>query len=202
MKYITKKQVLEEGEKYGIFITNRQLQYYKDIQLIHRVAYGLYEEDTPKLFFVLRRIRKIPFPIKMQQIKFYIDLLQLTDEKWQKIEYLQREDRIIEEYISLRGITEKIIDKLKIFYSGIFYETLLSRLFVFSEILCFRAQIEIWDHLQNLRDGKSRRDTVLLKNIEENPALDIDEKKREIIVRFDSPIDRKVTFTEKKIKVE
>ena len=202
MKYITKKQVIEEGEKYGISITNRKFQYYKDISLIPRVAYDLYEEETPKLFYILSRIRKIPYPVKMQQIKFYISLLKLTDEKWEKIEFLQREDRIIEEYIALRGITEKIIDKMRLYYSALFYETLLSRLSIFEEILGFRAIVEIWDHLQNLKEGKSRREKVLLENVRENPAIDINEKKRSIAVMFDSPIDRKVTFKQNYIKVE
>jgi len=128
LKYITKKQVVEAGEKYDVKITDRKLQYYKDISLIHKVKYDLYEEDTAKIFFVLSRIRQIPYPIKMGQIMFYLNLLKLNDEKWGKIEWLQREDRIIEEYIALRGITEKIIDKMQLYYSAIYYETILSRL--------------------------------------------------------------------------
>ena len=202
MKYITKKQVLEEGEKYGVKITNRRFQYYKDISLIRHVKYGFYREDTPKIFYVLKRIRQIPYPIKFEQFKFYLDLLLLNDEKWQKIKWLKQENETIESYIALRGITPKIIEKMQIYYSAIYYETILSRLEIFKDILGFRAIVEIWDSLKALEEGKSRKDLVLLENVRENPAIDIDEKSRHIAVKFDVPVSSTVIFKENYIKVE
>ena len=91
---------------------------------------------------------------------------------------------------------------MQIYYSAIYYETILSRLSIFEEILGFRGIVEIWEAIKELEKGKSRRDLVLLENVRENPAIDINEKKRSIAVMFDSPIDRKVTFKQNYIKVE
>ena len=200
--FLNKEQVIEEGEKYGVKITDRKFQYYKDIELIRHVAYGLYKKDTPKLFYVIKRIRQIPYPIKLEQIKFYLDLLKLNDEKWQKIKWLKQEDETIEKYIALRGITKKIIDKLQIYYSALFYETILSRLTVFKEILCFRGIVEIWDYIEELKKDKSKRDKLLIENVKENPAIEIDTEKRFIAVRFDVPISKTVTLKQNLVKVE
>jgi len=101
--YIRKKELIEYTKNnYGIKVTNRMLNYYCKIGLLEpgimerfdgvtgSVSY--WKEETPQLLYVIKTLKSEGFKVKLKEMKYWLDLLNLNEKDVEEIRKMQEED--------------------------------------------------------------------------------------------------------------
>jgi len=200
--FITKREVLKLAEKYGLQITDRMLNHYKNLGLIENPAINFYKSDTAKTLYTIERLKKLGVRLKLKEIKFHLDLLKLGKKEFEQIKNLKDEKKFINSYKEHIGITEKRLEELKKLYPVMYCEILIDRYFIFEHCLEYRAYIEIFDLVKKLKENKTKEEKLIIDSVWDNPGdPEINLEKEEIIIRFDEPIYRNILFKRSEIRI-
>ena len=217
--YIIKDELRDFAKKHKLKLTDRLLYHYCDLGLIeksimrrllgkHGGTISLWREDTPKLLYVIQNLKKLGYRLKLEEIKYYLDLLKLDEKAISEIKKIIKEKEYLEKYLYSRGISSKQRKKLKKLYPVFFCEVLLSRYDVFEDLVSFRSEIEIYEETEKiLNEAKTKMSRLELEAILDNPAIEtnIDEvddtKEVYILVKYDDPFNIDILFKENEIKI-
>ncbi len=216
--YIRKKELIEYTKNnYGIKVTNRMLNWYCKIGLLEpgimerfagvtgSVSY--WKEDTPKLLYVIKKLKSEGFKVKIKEMKYWLDLLNLNEKDIEEIKKIQEEDSEFNRNIMF-SLGIKLKDKtdllnnypLKLFD----YKKLITRLDIFKRVVILRAYAELDQKkiteiyinsgiVTTVQDGmsltKSKIDDIL-----DNPKIVINLEIPEIRVNYGGPVNKEVVF--------
>ena len=215
--YITKDELREIAKNYEIKLTDRLLNHYCGLGLIEhsimkRVSgipgtVSLWKEDTPKILYVIQNLKSEGYKLKLKEMKYWLDLLNLDEKNIEEIKKIQEEDLEFNRNIMF-SLGIDLEDKnyllnnipLKLFD----YEKLITRLDIFNRVLIERAYIELDQEeitkiyvdsgiVTKVQYGipftKSKIDDIL-----ENPAIKINLDIPEIKVIYEEPISKEIVF--------
>lgn len=202
--YIRKKELIEYTKNnYGIKVTNRMLSYYCKIGLLEpgimerfagvtgSVSY--WKEDTPKILYVIKSLKECGYKIKLNKMKYWLNLLKLSEGSIKEIRRIQEEDEnfnenILEIKIGITPAQKKYLLKnypLKLFD----YKKLITRLDILKRVIKERAYSELdFTYLKR----ETSKDINELEESLDNPEIEINLEIPEIKVIYKEPVNKEV----------
>lgn len=204
--FITKKELIKIcKDKFGIEITRGILDFYSRIYKliesgqIERIkgitgSVSFWPEDTPKLLYTIRTLKECGYKIKLEEMKYWLNLLKLSEGSIKEIRKIQEEDEDFNENIELKiGITpaqKKYLLKnypLKLFD----YKKLITRLDILKRVIKERSYSEL--DFTDLKIETSKNINKLEKSLD-NPEIEINLDIPEIKVIYKEPISKEIIF--------
>jgi len=154
--YITKDILIKLANNYGIKVTDKLLNWYKNLKLIEpsnqRRLPGIpgtvsfYKDDTLKILYVIQNLRETGYRLTLKKIKYYLDLLKLDQKSFEEIEKIKREDiEYRKNILFLLGITPKqkeyLLDSIPLKLLN--FNKLITKLDIFKRVAGLRAYAEL-----------------------------------------------------------
>ena len=220
--YITKDELREIAKDYEIKLTDRLLNHYYKLGLIeHSIMKRLkgipgtvsfWKEDTPKILYVIQNLKEKGYKIKLKEIKYWLDLLNLNEKNIQEIKKIQEEDSEFNRNIMFSfGISledkEYLLNNIPL--KQFDYKKLITRLDILKRVLIERAYIEL-DYEKIISIAKKSRPLITWTKINKyekeiivedrvddilnNPKIEINLDILEIRVNYDKPVNKEVIF--------
>lgn len=200
--YITKDELREIAKNYEIKLTDRLLNHYCKLGLIeHSIMKRLagfpgtvsfWKEDTPKILYVIRSLKECGYKIKLNEMKYWLNLLKLSEGSIKEIRRIQEEDENFNENIEFKiGITptqKKYLLKnypLKLYD----YKKLITRFDILKRVIKERAYSEL--DFTDLKIETSKDINELEESLD-NPEIEINLEIPEIKVIYKEPISKEV----------
>jgi len=220
--YIKKDELREIAKNYEIKLTDRLLNHYCELGLIeHSImkrlrgipgTVSLWKEDTPKILYVIKNLKEKGHKLKLKEIKYWLDLLNLNEKNIEEIKKIQEEDSEFNRDIMFSlGINlddkEYLLNNipLKLFD----YKKLITRLDILNRVLIERAYIEL-DYEKIIIIAKKSRPLITWTEINKyekapivgdrvddilnKPKIDINLYIPEIKVIYKEPVNKEVVF--------
>lgn len=154
--FITKDILIKLANNYGIKVTDKLLNWYKNLKLIEPSnqkrlpgipgTVSFYKDDTLKLLYVIQDLKETGYKLTLKEIKYYLDLLKLDKKSIEEIEKIKREDTDYKKDILFTiGITPKQKEYLlnNIPLKLLNYKKLITRLDIFKRVVSLRAYAEL-----------------------------------------------------------
>ena len=215
--YITKDELKEIAKNYELKLTDRLLNHYCELGLIeHSIMKRLpgipgtvsfWKEDTPKILYVIQNLKNKGYKIKLKEMKYWLDLLNLNEKSIEEIKEIQEEDSEFNRNIMF-SLGIELYDKdyllnripLKLFD----YEKLITRLDIFKRVASLRAYIELdQEEITKIYDDSGTVTKVQygisftkspIDDILDNPKININLDIPEIKVIYEKPVSKEVVF--------
>ncbi len=167
----------------------------KEAGLEGRGNVAFYKYDAIKILFVIDRLKKLRVRLKLEDIKYYIDLLKFDRQAFSELKKIKREDKILNEFISMRLTNERkkeLMEKYHFFYC----EVLVSRYWIFEEALTAWHYIDLIESYKSMDENSIEfleindklNDPVILTNIDEVKNMD----EAYFISKYDYPINETI----------
>ena len=220
--YITKDELKEIAKNYELKLTDRLLNHYCELGLIeHSImkrlpgipgTVSIWKEDTPKILYVIQNLKKKGYKIKLKEIKYWLDLLDLNEKNIEEIKKIQEEDSEFNRNIMFSlGIN---LDNKKYLLNNIplnmfDYKKIITKLDILNRVLIERAYIEL-DYEKTISIAEKSRPLITWTKINKyekeiivedrvdvilnNPEIDIDLDIPEIRVSYKEPVNKEVVF--------
>jgi len=205
--YITKKELIKIcKDRFNLEITRGILDFYSRVYKliesgqIKRVkgitgSISLYPEGTPKILYTAISLKESGYKIKFKEMKYWLNLLNLSEGSIKEIKKIQDEDEnfnenILEIKIGITPKQKKYLLKnypLKLFD----YKKLITRLDILKRVIKERAYAEL--DFTGLKIETSE-DINKLENSLDNPKINLDLDVPEIKVIYKEPINKEVVF--------
>jgi hypothetical protein len=208
LNYMTKDELTEKLNIYGLEVTGRDLKYHVSLGLLEppiregipgitgSVSY--WKDNTPKILYTILNIKKLGIKLTFEDIKYYIKLLKFDALAFREIKKIKEEDLHLKMFLTLRGITPEQREQLQKKYHSYFCEILLSRYDIFEDALKYWLYIELMEPYI-LMDHESL-EFLEIEQIVIDPNIDtnIDEienlNEAYFKLRYGDPINQTITF--------
>jgi len=154
--FITKDKLRALAKENGIKVTDRLLNWYKNLKLIApsnkrnlpgiKGTVSFYKDDTLKLLYVIQNLKETGYRLTLKDIRYYLDLLKLDKKSTGEIEKIKREDTEYRADILFSiGITseqkEYLLDNIPL--NLLNHKKLITRLDIFKRVIGLRGYIEL-----------------------------------------------------------
>lgn len=204
--YITKKDLIKIcNDRFNLEITRGIIDFYSRIYKliesgqIKRVkgitgSISLYPEDTPKILYTAITLKECGYKIKLSEMNYWLNLLNLSEESIKEIKKIQNEDENFNENLEFEiGITpEQKKYLLKNYPLKLFdYKKLITRFDILKRVIKERAYAEL--DFTDLKIETSE-DINKLENSLDNPEINLDLDMPEIKVIYKKPISKEIVF--------
>jgi DNA-binding transcriptional MerR regulator len=235
MGKITKEDLKETlKERFNIIVTNRSLQWYSEHGLISssvqrrvdglRGSVAIFEKDTVKLIYAIDRLKKLGVKIKLNDIKYYLNLMKFFSKQetyqnedtikkldiltFQELKNLKMEDTFVKGIILSDKYTKKqknkVIKEFPVFHTEI---TFLTRWDLLEELIEALAYASL--DFEEIKELRKKYEDWQIEPVLDNPAIEtnidlIDEKNIEqtfIFAKYDKPVSKTVYFKYHEIEV-
>jgi len=168
----------------------------KEASLPGKGNISIYGYDAKRILNVIFKLKKLGIKLKLDQIKYYVDLLEFDNKAYEEIKKIKREDELLNEFISMRLTDKRKIELMKRYHS-LYCEVLISRWWIFEEAL------EAWNYINLIEPykdmDKSSTEFLEIDNILNNSGIEtnVNEVKNinEAWVKasYDHPINKTIT---------
>jgi hypothetical protein len=209
--YISKDKLMEKvNTEYDLDITDSMLKYCVLLGLVEKGiregvdgitgSVSFWKDDTPKLLYVIRTLKESGYKIKLEKMKYWLDLLSLDKESVEEIGKIILEDQkfnnLIEGNIGITLDQKRYL--LRNYPLRLFdYKKLITRLDILNRVIKERTYIELdlTDLMIEISKDMNKHDEFL--ETENYPEISINLNLPEIRVIYKEPINKIMVFSDK-----